>query len=68
MFGDVKMHTKFYLKNLNTPLEGLRYGWENNIKTGLKEIRCVNVDWINLAEDGGQWPPLSYTIMNFRVP
>jgi len=28
-----------------------RYRWEDNIKTGRKEIGWEGVDWINLAQD-----------------
>ena len=28
-----------------------RYRWEDNIKTGLKEIGWEGVDWIKLAQD-----------------
>jgi hypothetical protein len=30
-----------------------RRRWENNIKIGLKEIGCEDVDWIQLAQDKG---------------
>jgi hypothetical protein len=29
-------------------------GWENNIKTKLREIGWGDVDWINLAQDRDQ--------------
>jgi hypothetical protein len=27
-------------------------GWEDNIRTDLKETRCVGAGWIRLAQDG----------------
>jgi hypothetical protein len=28
-----------------------RHSWEDNIKMGIKEIRCENVDWIRLRTE-----------------
>jgi hypothetical protein len=43
------------MKTLKRPLEKARRTWENNIKMGLREIRCNDVDWINLAQERNQW-------------
>jgi hypothetical protein len=37
------------------PLVRPTSSWEGNIKINLKEVGYVNVDWINLAQDRGQW-------------
>jgi hypothetical protein len=29
--------------------------WEGNIRTGLRDIGWVGVDWMNLAQDKDQW-------------
>jgi hypothetical protein len=47
------------IRNTYTILNGklerrLRCRWENNINMILKETRCEDVDWINLAYDKGQ--------------
>jgi hypothetical protein len=33
------------------PLSTRRYRWEDNIKIGVREIRCEDVDWMELAQD-----------------
>jgi len=40
----------------------------NNSRIGPREIGCEGVDWINLAQDTGQWSVVVKTIMNLRVP
>jgi hypothetical protein len=40
----------------------------DNIKMDLREIGWDGVDWIELAQDGGQWRALVNTVMNLRVP
>jgi hypothetical protein len=34
-----------------------------NTKIDLTEIGCVNMDWIQLAQDNGQWQALVNTVM-----
>jgi hypothetical protein len=34
----------------------------------LREIGWGVMDWIDLAQDGGQWRVLVNTVMNLRVP
>jgi hypothetical protein len=36
----------------------------DNIKMGLRDIGCNDVDWIDLAEDRDQWRALVNTVMN----
>jgi hypothetical protein len=50
------------------PLGRYRLGWEDNIKTDLREIGWGGMDWIDLAQDRDQWRALVSTIMNLRVP
>jgi hypothetical protein len=45
-----------------------RHRWVDNIKIHLREIGLDGMDWIELAEDRGQWSPLVNTVMNLRVP
>jgi hypothetical protein len=40
---------------------------EDNIRIDLGEIGWGGMDWINLAQDRGQWRALVNTVMNFRV-
>ena len=42
--------------------------WEDNIKVNLQEVRCRDMDWINLAQDRDRWRALVSTAMNLRVP
>jgi hypothetical protein len=43
-----------------------RRRWENNIKLDLQEVRCWDIDWIDLAWDKDRWRALA--VMNLRVP
>lgn len=44
-----------------------RRRWENNIKIHLGEILCEDVEWIDLAQDTGQWRALARTVMHLWV-
>jgi hypothetical protein len=37
------------------PLGKPRYGWQDNIKTDLRETEWGGMDWIDLAQDRDQW-------------
>jgi hypothetical protein len=41
---------------------------EDNIKIDLKEIRCEDVDWIQVGQGNMQWRALVNTAMKIRVP
>jgi hypothetical protein len=43
----------------------LRYG--DNIKINLRQLE-LGPDWIDLAQDRGQWQTFVNTIINLRVP
>jgi hypothetical protein len=45
-----------------------RRTWVDNIKMDLREIGWDGMDWIDLAQDRGQWRALVNTVMNLRVP
>jgi hypothetical protein len=45
-----------------------RRRWEDNIKMDLREIGWSGMDWIDLAQDKGQWRALVNMVMNLRVP
>ena len=36
------------------PLVSPRCRWDDNIKMDLQEVGCGGMDWIELAQDGGQ--------------
>jgi hypothetical protein len=42
--------------------------WENNIKMNLREIGIDGTNWIQLAQDRGQWQAFVSTVMNLRIP
>jgi len=50
------------------PLGRHRRRWEDNIKMDLQEVRCLSMDWIELALDRVGWQALVNAVMNLRVP
>ena len=44
-----------------------RRRWEDNIKTGLREVGGGG-DWMELAQDRDRWRAHVNTVMKFRVP
>jgi hypothetical protein len=43
--------------------------WVDNIRMYPGEVELdVDVDWIDLAQDGNRWRVLVYSALNFRVP
>jgi len=50
------------------PLERSRRRWENNIKVGLQEVGCGDMDWIELAQDRDRWRALVNVVMKLQVP
>jgi hypothetical protein len=49
------------------PLGIPRRRWEDNNRMNIREMGWEGVDWINLAQDRGQWPVFVNTVMNLRV-
>jgi hypothetical protein len=50
------------------PLGRPRRRWEDNIKTGFREVGFGCMHWIDLAQDRDKWRALVNAVMNFRVP
>jgi hypothetical protein len=50
------------------PLGRPRLRWKDNIKVDLWEIGIDGANWIQLAQDRGQWRACVNTVMNLRVP
>jgi hypothetical protein len=50
------------------PLGRPRRRWEDNIKMDLQEFGCVDMDWIDLAQNRYRWHALVNAVMNLRVP
>jgi hypothetical protein len=50
------------------PLGRPRRRWMDNIKMDLRDIEWEVMDWIDLAENRGQWRALVNTVMNLRLP
>jgi hypothetical protein len=42
--------------------------WEDNNKMDNREVRCGDMDWIDLAQDRDRWRELVNAVMNRRVP
>ena len=45
----------------------LRCGWEDNIIMNLQEVGWGDMDWIDLAQDGGRWRSLVKKAISHRV-
>jgi hypothetical protein len=45
-----------------------RRRWEDSINMYLQEVRCVGVDWNELAQDRDRWRALVDAVTNLRVP
>jgi len=58
------VYTLNSLPDEERPLERRKRGWEDYIKTTLKEIVCDDVDWINVAQDKFQRRTLVNTVTN----
>ena len=50
------------------PLGRSRSRWEDNIRMDLREVGCVCVDWMELAQDRDRWRALVSAVMNLRFP
>jgi hypothetical protein len=50
------------------PLGRTRRRWVDNIKMDLRERGWDGMDWIELAQDRGQWMALVNTVMKLRGP
>jgi hypothetical protein len=48
------------------PLGRPRHRWEDNIKANLQVVGCVDMDWIQLAQDSDRWRALVNALMNLR--
>jgi len=45
-----------------------RCRWEDNIKMDLKELECVGMNWIDLAQVRDRWRARFDLVINLRVP
>jgi hypothetical protein len=42
--------------------------WKDNIKMDLQEVRCGDMDRIELGQDRDRWQALVTAVLNLRVP
>ena len=49
------------------PLGRPKSRWEDNIKMDFQEVRCDDMNWIDLAQDRDRWRALVNAVMNLRV-
>ena len=45
-----------------------RHRWEDNIRMDLRKVSCNSGDWVDLAQDRGQWQAYVRAVMNLQVP
>jgi len=50
------------------PLGRHRRRWVDKNRLDLKEVGCVYIDWIGLAQDRDRWRTLVSAIINLRFP
>ena len=50
------------------PLGRTRLRWEDYIEIDLQEVRCVGMDWIELAQGRDRWRAVVTAVMSLRVP
>jgi hypothetical protein len=49
------------------PLERPQHRWKDNIKMDLQEVRCGDMDWIDVVQDRDSWQALVNVVMNLQV-
>jgi hypothetical protein len=42
--------------------------WKDNTKMDLQEVRCVVVDWIELAQDWDRWRVIANGVVKIQIP
>jgi len=50
------------------PLGRPKRKWEDTFKMDLQDVRCVGVDWVDLAQDRDRWRALVTAVMKLLVP
>ena len=67
-FQELKKFLTFFMEpEVSLPLGRRRRRWEDNIKMGLQEVGCGDIDWIELAQDRDSWRALMTAVMNVPV-
>jgi hypothetical protein len=50
------------------PLGGPWRNWEDNLKMHRHEVRCGDMDWIEVAQDRDRWRAVVKGLMNIQAP
>ena len=53
---------------MKRPLGTHRRRWENNIKVDFREVKWVDLDWTDLAQNRYKCRELLNAVINFQVP
>jgi hypothetical protein len=50
------------------PLGRPRHRGDNNIEMDLQEVKCMGMDWIDVAQNRDRWRALENATMNLQAP
>jgi hypothetical protein len=51
---------------LNVVVMLIGRGCKGNIKINFQELWCDNMNWVQMAQDTGQWPAVMNSVMDLR--
>jgi len=68
--GRGEVYAEFWWENLRETdhLEDRGFRWEDNIEMDLQDVRWLDMNWIDLAQNRDRWRALVIAVTNLRVP